>query len=63
MKEKNSTLWELTTKFQKDSSDIDYMSATIINDDDLGIHERTENLFSNSNQVKVCFSLYVINTV
>lgn len=31
------------------------MSATIINDDNLDLNNRAENLFSNSNEVKVCF--------
>jgi len=54
MKDNNSTVWELTTKFQKGSSEIDYINATIINDNDLQPCDRTEDLFLISNQVKVC---------
>lgn len=54
MKEKNSTVWELTTKFQKGSSEIDFINAAIINDNDLDTHNSTEDLFLISNQDKVC---------
>jgi len=54
MKDKDSTVWELTTKFQKGSSEIDYINATIINHSDLQPCDRTEDLFLISNQVKVC---------
>jgi len=47
-------VWELTTKFQKGNLDIDYINATIINDNDLNAHDRTEDLFLISNQNKVC---------
>jgi len=46
-------MWKLTTKFQKCNSEIDYISATLINDDNLGTHDRTEDLFLISNQDKV----------
>ncbi|XP_025199706.1 zinc finger protein 658B-like [Melanaphis sacchari] len=52
MKDKHSTVWELTTKFQKGSSEIDYINATIINDNELQACDRTEDLFLISNQVK-----------
>jgi len=45
MKDKNSTVWELTTKFQKGDSEIDFINATIINDNDLEECDRTEDLF------------------
>lgn len=54
MKDKNSTVWELTTKFQKGGSEIDFINATIINDNDLQPCDRTEDLFLITNQVKVC---------
>lgn len=53
MKDDNSTVWELTTKFQKGNSEIDYISATLINDNDLGTSNRTDDIFL-INQVKVC---------
>lgn len=53
MKDKNSTVWELTTKFQKNSSEIDYMSDTLLNENNLDSDNRTEDLFLISNQVKV----------
>lgn len=53
MKDKNSTVWELTTKFQKTNSEIDYMSAAILNENNLESNNRTEDLFLISNQVKV----------
>lgn len=46
-------MWELTTKFQKTNSEIDYMSATILNENNLESNNRTEDLFLISNQVKV----------
>lgn len=57
MKDKDSTVWELTTKFQKGSSEIDYINATIINHNDLQPCDRTEDLFLISNQVKVYQSI------
>lgn len=33
---------------------MDYINATIINDSDLDVHDRTEDLFLISNQDKVC---------
>lgn len=59
LKNKSSTVWELTTKFQKGSSEIDYLNATIIND--LDTQNRTEDLFLISSQVKVCFTIYFLN--
>lgn len=53
MKDKNSTVWELTTKFQKTTSEIDYMSAAILNENNLESNNRTDDLFLISNQVKV----------
>lgn len=55
MKNNNSTVWELTTKFQKSNSEIDYISATLINDNDLDTSNRNEDLFL-INQVKVYYS-------
>lgn len=54
-KDKNLTIWELTTKFQKGSSEIDYISATLINDNDLGTRDRAEDLFLISSQDKVLY--------
>lgn len=50
-------MWELTTKFQKDSSEVDYINAAIINDnnlDNLDTQNRAEDLIFMSNEVKVC---------
>lgn len=58
LKNKSSTVWELTTKLQKGNSEIDYLNATIISDNDLNTHNRTEDLFLISNQVKVCVNIY-----
>jgi len=52
LKDKNSTLWELTTKFQKGGPEINYLNGTLINENDLGTHDRTDDLFLISNQVK-----------
>lgn len=57
LKNKSSTVWELTTKLQKGSSEIDFLNATIISDNDLNTHDRTEDLFLISNQVKVCVNI------
>jgi len=54
MKDKNSSVWELTTKFQKSNSEIDYINATLINENEIQSCDRTEDLFLISNQVKVC---------
>lgn len=54
LKNKSSTVWEITTKLQKSSSEIDFLNATIISDNDLNTHDRTEDLFLISNHVKVC---------
>lgn len=52
--DKNSTMWELTTKFQKHSSVVDYSSSTLINDNDMNMDVRIDDLFLISNEVKVC---------
>jgi len=59
MKNKNSTIWELTTKFQKANSKIDYLNATMTNND-LDKLDRSEDLFLISNQVKVCAKAFII---
>lgn len=51
-------MWELTTKFQKNSSDIDYISASLINDNDLSTRNRAEDLFLISSQEKVFYTIY-----
>ncbi|XP_050547259.1 zinc finger protein 665-like [Daktulosphaira vitifoliae] len=48
----NSTVWELTTKFRKGSSEVDYVSATIINDEIFEEQHRTQDLFLGPDQVK-----------
>ncbi|XP_050441797.1 zinc finger protein 32-like [Adelges cooleyi] len=51
-RDKYSTVWELTTKFCKDSSDVDYVSATIINNEILDEQNKTQDLFLTDNQIK-----------
>lgn len=53
-------MWELTTKFQKGSSDIDYISASLINDNDLGTCKEAEDLFLISSQDKVLYTIYYL---
>lgn len=57
-KDRNSIIWELTTKFQKGSSEIDYISASLINDNDLDTRDRATDLFLISSQDKVFYIIY-----